>query len=298
MGNHIMAATAISKQPSWDKSPDGKTLDGVEYCPYTVTSQQYDTRRVNPGLDIVLGNAALNGPTHKQKLLDVGCGTGSFLQAMRPHFGEIAGVEYNAGMIEKAFEKLDGVSLEQGSAQALPHPDNTFNVVTINQVVHHFDAAEDYAQLKLAIQECARVLVPGGKLIINTSTPQQQRDAFWWLSLFPAASDKICSRFPPLEVMIKHMRDAGLTVGADNIIVPLHRPLMHPDKYLDGGIDLAFDKTYRQCDSSWEMVSEAELEQGLAEIRRMKEECTADAWLAERDALRKSMGQCTFVVAV
>ena len=71
---------------------------------------------------------------------------------------------------------------------------------------------------------------------------------------------------------------------------------MHPDVYLDGGVDLAFDPEYRKCDSSWEMIDADELEQGLSQITAMKAAGTADGWLAEREALRKGMGQATFVI--
>merc|ERR1711907_769726 len=282
------------------KGEDGKTNDGVEYCPYTITSKTYDSRRVNPNPDVYLGHAMLNSqPLHEQRLLDVGCGTGSFLQQMRPYFKEICGVEYNEGMLTQAVRRFGSeIELVQGAAQNLPHPDNSFDLVTINQVIHHFSTSEDFLDLQKALKECHRVLKPGGKLIICTSTPEQQRDGFWWLSLFPEASQKICDRFPPLETLLQHMAAAQLAVRAEGVQVPLHRPLMDPSLYLDGGIDLAFDAEYRKCDSSWEMVAPEELEKGLQQIQAMKDSGMADQWLQEREELRKKIGQATFVVGM
>eukprot|EP00658_Telonema_sp_P-2_P071394 TRINITY_DN60664_c0_g1_i1.p2 TRINITY_DN60664_c0_g1~~TRINITY_DN60664_c0_g1_i1.p2 ORF type:complete len:243 (-),score=62.77 TRINITY_DN60664_c0_g1_i1:300-1028(-) len=217
---------------------------------------------------------------------------------MKPHFGEVCGVEYNDGMLEKAVARFGAeVPLAQGSAQNIPHPEDWFDVVTINQVIHHFDTKDDFAALSVAIQECYRVLKPGGCLMINTSTPEQQRDGFWWLSLFPEASARICQRFPPLNTLISKMTAAGFKVDADGVVVPLRRPLMKPELYLQGGIDLAFDPTYRACDSSWEMIDEVEMEHGLEKISQMKEDGEAEGWLADREALRFSCGQFTFVVA-
>ena len=69
---------AVEQTPAWKRAKltDGRTADDVEYCPYTETSQNYDTRRVNPGVGIILGSMCLNKlglPLDKQSLLDVGC---------------------------------------------------------------------------------------------------------------------------------------------------------------------------------------------------------------------------------
>lgn len=217
---------------------------------------------------------------------------------MEPFFGEICGVEYNDGMLEQAVSRFgSSINLVQGAAQALPHPDASFDLVTINQVIHHFSETNDFHDLQQALQEVHRVLKAGGRLVVCTSTPEQQRDAFWWLSLFPTASEKMSKRFPPLETLLRHMASSGLEVSSEGVIVPLHRPLMHPELYLNGGIDLAFDPEYRKCDSSWEMIEEDELQKGLQEIRSMKASGQAEAWLQHREQLRKSIGQATFVIA-
>eukprot|EP00656_Telonema_subtile_P045444 TRINITY_DN516_c0_g1_i4.p2 TRINITY_DN516_c0_g1~~TRINITY_DN516_c0_g1_i4.p2 ORF type:complete len:107 (-),score=29.94 TRINITY_DN516_c0_g1_i4:400-720(-) len=93
------------------------------------------------------------------------------------------------------------------------------------------------------------------------------------------------------------MAAVGFVVDADGVLVPLNRPLMAPELYLEGGIDLAFDEAYRACDSSWEMIEPEELERGLETIRQMKRDNKADKWLESREALRLSCGQATFVVA-
>lgn len=280
------------------KLADGRTEDNVEYCPYTLTSQNYDTRRVNPGINIILGSMCTgNTPLHETKVLDIGCGTASFIEQIYKKVKSVDGVEYNDGMIEKAhkrFANCKTVKVVQGSAQALPYADNTFDAATINQVVHHFSNSNNYSEFKDSLAEAHRVLKPGGVLILNTSTPEQQRDAFWWLELFPEQTVRQCARFPPLDVIKQHTADVGLLYDANSVVVPLERPLMHPDLYLNEGYKLAFDETYRHCDSSWEMPPE-ELEAGLNKLRSMMEDKSVDTWLEQREAKRLSMGQATFV---
>merc|ERR1711976_500442 len=112
--------------------------------------------------------------------------------------------------------------LVQGSADALPFPDCSFHVVTMNQVAHHFPKDGDYAFCLKVFKEISRVLKPGGAFVLNTSTPEQQRDAFWWMSLFPNASNAMSKRFPPLQTLMQHCKAAGLLVTADSVCVPLH----------------------------------------------------------------------------
>ena len=77
-----------------------------------------DVRRVGLGLYKGLPAMLVGVPLHEQRLLDVGCGTGSFLELVSPHFAQVratlaklfhvitalqlCGVEYNEGMIEQS----------------------------------------------------------------------------------------------------------------------------------------------------------------------------------------------------
>jgi len=270
-----------------------------EYCPYTQTSKDYDGTRAPLGLNIALGSMVLSGkPLHEQRLLDIGCGTGTFLSCMQDKLGFVAGVEYNDGMIEQARARLSFSKEEliQGSADSLPFPDASFDVCTMNQVAHHFPQDINFLFCLRSFHEAYRVLKPGGVFVLNTSTPAQQRDAFWWLSLFPRASDAVCERFPPLDVLLAHFKEAKFEVSADSVCVPLHRPLMAEHKYLEHGVKGAFMPEYRAGDSSWAMAENfGELDDGLKKLQQMIDAGTDKYWLEGRELLRRSMGQATFL---
>jgi len=279
-----------------------KGFDGAdaEYCPYNQTSKAYDGTRAPLGLNIFLGSMVQTGtPLQEQHLLDVGCGTGTFLCAIKDKVKSVTGLEYNDGMIGEARKRLGSDEhLVQGSADSLPFADNSFHVVTMNQVAHHFPKDDDYAFCSKAFKEISRVLKPGGVFVLNTSTPEQQRDSFWWLSLFPRASQAICGRFPPLQTLIKECKASNLAVNADSVCVPLHRSLMAESKYLEHGVKGAFMPEYRAGDSSWSMAENfGELDAGLQTLQHMIDQGTADDWLLEREQLRKGKGQATFLSA-
>lgn len=98
-------------------------------------------------------------------LLDVGTGTGRVLELLAPHAEQAIGVDLSREMLTLARDRvgrmpLTNCSVRQGDMYRLPVAGASFDVVTIHQVLHF---AEDPA---LAIAEAARVLRPGGRLLV------------------------------------------------------------------------------------------------------------------------------------
>lgn len=118
-----------------------------------------------------------------RSILDVGCGTGALLQAVRTKFPEArcAGLDLSEHMLTVAREKLDpSVLLKQGEAARLPFDSSSFEAVICNDSFHH------YPQPKQALREMARVLRPGGVLLLSDCTA-------------PAGIRKILNWFLPLS---------------------------------------------------------------------------------------------------
>ncbi len=96
------------------------------------------------------------------KLLDVGCGTGSFLSLAEKHF-EAYGLDISSFAIKQAKENTEKTLLRQGSCEdALPFQDDFFDIVTA------FDLLEHLAEPAQAVEEVARVLKPGGVFVAST----------------------------------------------------------------------------------------------------------------------------------
>jgi ubiquinone/menaquinone biosynthesis C-methylase UbiE len=100
-----------------------------------------------------------------QRVLDVGCGTGYLLRALASHYPgaeELAGIDAAPNMIEAAIRLTDDerLTFAVGVAEHLPCPDASIDVVVSSTSFDHW--SDQFAGLR----ECARVLRPGGQLVL------------------------------------------------------------------------------------------------------------------------------------
>jgi SAM-dependent methyltransferase len=102
--------------------------------------------------------------TQSASWLDVGCGEGTLLQMGKKYFGEVAGCDISAGMIEGC-EGLD--IRQQVLPRQIPFEDLSFDLVTAVCVYHHVDTAD---RLFLTA-DIARVLKPKGLFCIIEHNP-------------------------------------------------------------------------------------------------------------------------------
>jgi ubiquinone/menaquinone biosynthesis C-methylase UbiE/DNA-binding transcriptional ArsR family regulator len=113
---------------------------------------------VERSIDRALGRSALG------TLVDIGTGTGRMIELFGPRATEAIGIDRSSDMLRLARAKLESAgvrsSLRQGDMYALPLSDGSADCVIIHQVLHYAHAPAD------AIAEAARVLAPGGRLLV------------------------------------------------------------------------------------------------------------------------------------
>ena len=113
---------------------------------------------VERAIDRALDDKALG------RLVDIGTGTGRMIELFGPRAAMAIGIDRSSEMLRLARVKLEAAgiasSLRQGDMYALPLADGSADSIIIHQVLHyaHSPAA--------AIAEAARVLAPGGMLLI------------------------------------------------------------------------------------------------------------------------------------
>mgnify|MGYP000091056148 CR=1 FL=1 len=189
------------------------------YHNYNESSKKYDAARfamageaVNRTVKQVATQLEL--PADRLVGAEVGCGTGNYTVAMaEAGVGTVHALDHSAGMLDKLQKKVDesgedsplrksvrvGAPIDLAAPDlALPFDDNSVHLVLIPQVTHHLvkDSESDpFAAVKRLVQEVARVIAPGGALLIQTQTPTQHRSGFWWADIIPRAAARLAKRF-------------------------------------------------------------------------------------------------------
>jgi ubiquinone/menaquinone biosynthesis C-methylase UbiE len=94
-------------------------------------------------------------------LLDVGCGTGWYLEHLRDLCRNVVGVDLSGGMLAVAGNRLPGTLLKQGDARNLDFPSGRFDTVVCTRVLSHM------APIRPALFEMRRVLGTTGTLVLS-----------------------------------------------------------------------------------------------------------------------------------
>ncbi|WP_037551796.1 ArsR/SmtB family transcription factor [Sphingomonas sp. URHD0057] len=149
------------------------------------------------------------------RLVDIGTGTGRMIELFAPRASQAIGIDRSSEMLRLARVKLEAAgiqsSLRQGDMYALPLADESADSVIIHQVLHYAHSPA------VAIAEAARVLAPGGTLLVvdfaaHEREELRERDAHIRLGF----DDEVMAGWfaaAGLEMdQIQHLRGGELTV--------------------------------------------------------------------------------------
>ena len=272
-----------------------------EFENYHETSQHYDLTRVPVGLEIIakaLGRSPT--PLANQTLLDAGCGTGAYAAAFVSRVKGIVAIDLNPTMLAVAKSRVNGaksptpVRFCRAAINTLPLAGTAVDAIMLNQVLHHLgDSAQTgWVRWRQVFSECARILKPGGVLIVNSCSHEQLERGFWFYSFIPETLEKVKRLFPAETVLKEVLCDAGLT--SINREVP-YAGVLQGERFFD--IRGILDPTWRDGDSIWSLVPETNLHAVLTEVNQLLRIGKMDEFMRYADRPRRLVGQTTFTIA-
>jgi SAM-dependent methyltransferase len=135
-------------------------------------------------------------------VLEVGCGTGHWLQQLACPGRQVLGLDSSRGMLLKAHQAGEE-RLQQGTAQCLPYRSSCLDLVFVVNALHHFHEPDRF------LHAAFRVLKPGGMLALIGSDPGDPRYCWYVYDWFPGVLAFDLERFPGRGELLVWGSDAG-----------------------------------------------------------------------------------------
>jgi SAM-dependent methyltransferase len=147
-------------------------------------------------------------------ILDLGCGTGRFSEALVSRFdAEVVGIDPSRKMLEQARRKQSDprVRYELGRGEAIPLPNNSVDLVFMSMVFHHFDNPT------LAARECRRVLRDGAIAFLRAGS-RERIASYPYVDFFPESRSILEECLPTNSFMREVFESAGFSTVTSDVV--------------------------------------------------------------------------------
>jgi SAM-dependent methyltransferase len=247
---------------------------------YDAIASGYDRRYTLYNYDGVR-EAVLNflGSAELSAILEVGCGTGHWLQVMGHRASLVAGLDASVRMLERARITAPRAYLVRGRAEQAPWRDASFDRIVCVNALHHFSDRDRF------FIEARRLLRPGGGLLNLGLDPHTTRDQWWVYDYFPETIGIDQARFAPVRIIRGELAKAGFAWAesseADRIEASLRLGEAFPD-----GVDRSFT-------SQLTVLTDEEFARGAERLRSASEAAARtgdDVWLTADLRLYATVG--------
>ena len=136
-------------------------------------------------------------------VLEVGCGTGFWLNLLSQTGADLFGLDYSMGMIRQAKGQPAPLSLTLGLGTQLPYRSAAFDLVYCVDAIHHFGNHRAF------IAEAYRLLKPGGALAVIGHDPHEGSSNWYIYEYFDHVYDTDLRRYPSGRSVLEWMAQEG-----------------------------------------------------------------------------------------
>lgn len=163
----------------------------------------------DPSVDLVM---ELAEPAAADAVVDVGCGVGAMSFALAPVVAAVTAVDDRQEAIDEARRLtlevgLGNLEFSLANLYALPFPEASFDLAVCRNAIHRF------AEPAAALREVARVLAPGGRLVVYDTVVTAEVDRY--LNELARLADSSHRRHCRPDEFLAQFDKAGLSVVAE-----------------------------------------------------------------------------------
>jgi len=168
------------------------------------------------------GQALLNLASNlkAENILEVGSGTGFWLNMLHQVTPQLYGLDFSAGMLSHAAKQPAPIKLTRGTAVHLPYQNGIFDLLYCVDAIHHFGDHRAF------IREASRVLKKGGALAVIGHDPHEAERSSWYIyDYFDGVYETDLRRYPSGKSIVSWMNADGfqnVTVQEVERIVNIH----------------------------------------------------------------------------
>ena len=140
---------------------------------------------------------------HATRVLEVGCGTGRFVESLRGSGAVVFGVDASTGMLSHAAGRIGPSNLAAARANHLPFQFESFDLICCVNAIHHFDDPRQF------ILDASPLLRPRGSMAIIGMDPRTIRRRYFY-DYFEGARELDMRRYPSFGQLVDWAAEAQL----------------------------------------------------------------------------------------
>lgn len=136
-------------------------------------------------------------------ILEVGCGTGRFVESLRETGAAVFGVDASTGMLSHGASRLGPERLAAARANQLPFGPGSFDLICCVNAIHHFDDPRAF------ILDAAHLLQPGGAIAIIGMDPRTISQRYYY-EYFEGTLQLDMRRYPSFGQLVDWVAESRL----------------------------------------------------------------------------------------